>query len=245
MPMSSAAVDRPRPVELWRAYPLGPNAGDASTAVGPVSGPAGQAPVDRSGSPGEGRLVLQLAMLSALCIAFLGGWFVAIHRAPALRMGGGRVGRARSRALASVREMGAPFRARPAAHPWTCEIAWQHGEPRSRFHAVMVSPDGRSRRVVAESMDVPWPPPDGHTPPTRELEAALGSLVASLVAAGWEPISSGGSWSQRRFVWRHEGEPPTTIWPSGTTAARPRSATTARRRAGQRQRSEDHATRRR
>jgi hypothetical protein len=193
--------------------------------------------------------VLQLAMLSALCVAFLGGWLVAIHRAPAGRMGEGRVGRVRRWALANVQEMRTTSHARrgarPAARPWTCEIAWQHGEPRARFQAVMVSPDGRSRRVVAESMAVPWPPPDGHTPPTRELEAALGSLVASLVAAGWEPIPSGGSWSQRRFVWRHEGEPPTTIWPSERTASRPRTATTARRRAGQRQRSEDHATRRR
>jgi hypothetical protein len=140
-----------------------------------------------------------------------------------------------------------PRPATPAAV--TCEIAWQGGDPRGRFQAVVASPDGRSRRAVAESVDVPWPPVDGRTPPTDELEAALGSLVASLEAAGWEPIASGDSWSQRRFVWRHAGEPPPAIDVSeraqAGSPASDRYAGGARRRGARGRRSEGRAARRR
>jgi hypothetical protein len=72
---------------------------------------------------------------------------------------------------------------------------------------------------MAESRRVPWPPDDVHTPPTHELEAALESLVASMTAAGWEPMRSDGSWSERRFVWRGEGEPPRRLESRGSSRA--------------------------
>jgi hypothetical protein len=83
---------------------------------------------------------------------------------------------------------------------------------RSRFRAMMASPDGRGWQIVAESRDLRWPPRSSQTLPTAELVSALESLVAALVAAGWEPVESAGSWSARRFVWRREGEPPARLW---------------------------------
>jgi len=40
------------------------------------------------------------------------------------------------------------------------------------------------------------------------------SVVPSIEAAGWEPVQSAGPWTERRFVWRQEGEPPTELEPS-------------------------------
>ena len=39
----------------------------------------------------------------------------------------------------------------------------------------------------------------------------MGALFASIAAAGWEPVHPGGVWSERRFVWRKAGEPPTSF----------------------------------
>jgi hypothetical protein len=240
MPTSSTALDRPRPAELWRAYPLGPNAVDAETAPDQPSERAAKTPLGDVDSRGQSSLPLQLGvMFASLLAAFAAGWYLPDPRVSA------RLGRARRGAHRSGRANGASTP--PAA--LTCEIAWQGGDPRGRFQAVVASADGRSRRAVAESADVPWPPVDGRTPPTNELEAALGSLVASLEAAGWEPIASGDSWSQRRFVWRHAGEPPPTIEVRERTEAgspaSDRYAGAARPRGARRRRSEGRAARRR
>jgi hypothetical protein len=71
-------------------------------------------------------------------------------------------------------------------------------------------------------------------PSARELETAMGALFASIAAAGWEPVRSGGVWSERRFVWRKAGEPPTSFelvagGPAGIGAGAARSAPRAPR----------------
>ena len=116
---------------------------------------------------------------------------------------------------------------RPAAAPagtgtpWTCEIVWKRGRVWSRFQAVIVTSDDRKRRVVAESAGLRWPPKDVRNPPTRELEATLGTLVTSLTTTGWEPVPSHGSWSERRFVWLRPGEPPTRLRPGSGSSMGP------------------------
>ena len=110
--------------------------------------------------------------------------------------------------LALMRGRRADISPAVANSPWTCEIAWKPGYVRSRFQAVIVTPDDHRRRVVAESSGLRWPPQDVRNPPTREIEATLEALTSAIVASGWEPVPSPGSWSQRRFIWRRPGEPP-------------------------------------
>jgi hypothetical protein len=150
------------------------------------------------------RLVLQLGMLLALLyVAFVCVWLSRTRGGAAL---GDVMDRLRSRgsvALTTLRArlLGRPVRASGDA-PSVCSIAWKSGHHRSRFQAVISNPGDGRPRVVAESDGLVWPPKDARNPPTRELEAALASLVAKIVAAGWEPVQSDGSWTERRFVWR-------------------------------------------
>ena len=169
----------------------------------------------------DSRLVLQLGMLFALIyVAFLCFWLSTTRRRQDVGHTLHRV-RASCAALVesavafarSVTERAANTPA-TANSPWICEIAWKQGPVRSRFQAVMVTPDDRKRWVVAESDGLRWPPKDVRNPPTRELEATLGALITSIVDTGWEPVQSPGSWSERRFVWRLTGEPPTRVRPS-------------------------------
>ena len=171
-------------------------------------------------SADDNRLVLQLGMLLALVyVAFVCAWLSMTRRRRADGQTSRRV-RAACRALAgSGRVLARSVTRRASAArtgtdtAWTCEIAWKRGAVWSRFQAVIVSSNDRERRVVAESAGLRWPPKDVRKPPTRELEDKLEGLVASIVATGWEPVASSGSWSERRFVWRRPGEPPTKLRP--------------------------------
>jgi hypothetical protein len=206
-----AAEDRSA-VELWQAYPLSP---DPSQAGDTAIGRSRELPVRSMGDASDGavdsRLMLQLGMLLAvLYAAFLCFWFTAgretlgeaLGRVPALT------------ASVAVRPRTASTAGSPRADAnavWTCAIAWRPGRLRSRFRAMMAPPDGRGWQVVAESRNLRWPPRSARALPTAELVSALESLVAALVAAGWEPVEPAGSWSARRFVWRREGEPPARL----------------------------------
>ncbi|HEX6010824.1 MAG TPA: hypothetical protein VFY87_03270 [Geminicoccaceae bacterium] len=90
---------------------------------------------------------------------------------------------------------------------WTCEIAYQPGK--LRFQAVM-APEDAARPRSDDGKGLHWPR-GVPKPSARELESAMGALFASIAAAGWEPVHSGGVWSERRFVWRKAGEPPTSF----------------------------------
>jgi len=231
-PMPSRADEPPSPVEQWRAYPLPPNAHDAvsgTTAGGRVSRSVGTGGpdvihLDRGPDTAADSRFQVGALIALLCVAIL---YMYIRLATTRDVRAVRAGRGLRYALRRLRaswativaSQGPVARARSVAQRasftpatassvWTCEIAWKPGHVRSRFQAVMTSPGDRTRRVVAETKGVRWPPRDVRKPPTRELEAALGALVASVVAAGWKPVESGGPWSERRFVWRREGEPP-------------------------------------
>jgi hypothetical protein len=229
-PVPSMADQSSSPQELWRAYPLRPDAAAGESrgiAAGKVSRPmeiaAGDAEDVTPDTAEDTRLLLQIGMLLAvLYVAFLCLWLSWMRRQHDVGW-----------ALRRVRSYRAAIPAAAADTPWTCEIAWKTGHMRSRFQAVIVTPDDRKRRIVAESNGLRWPPKDVRNPPTRELEAALETLIASIEATGWEPVQSPGSWSERRFVWRRPGEPPTmlrsnrrTPSPRPTGARRSRGAVT-------------------
>ena len=228
------AAEERSAAELWQTYPLNPDAPDAGAGGARGGGAATRAGRDLAvryvgdGSDGavDSRLMLQLGMLLAtLYAAFLCVWFTAIRGklgfGAGLEVGGGvRRVRALTAATAGARPWTvhrpvAPAAGSPRADAdgvWTCAIGWRPGRLRSRFRATMAPPDGRGWRVVAQSRSLRWPPRRCEALPTAELVSALESLVAALVAAGWEPVESAGSWSARRFVWRREGEPPPRLW---------------------------------
>lgn len=233
VPAPSIADQSSSPTELWRAYPLRPTAADGASdgiAAGKASRPveigAGGAEDISPDTAENTRLMLQIGMLFALVyVAFLCLWLSWMRRQHDL---GRAVHRLRSSpaavadsAVARVRSVSQrpAIPAAAADSPWTCQIAWKPGHVRSRFQAVIVAPDERKRRIVAESKPLRWPPKDVRNPPTRELEATLGALIASIEATGWEPVQSAGSWSERRFVWRRPGEPPTMLRPTRRRAS--------------------------
>ena len=156
------------------------------------------------GTDVDTRLVLQIGMLfAALYVALVCVWLSRTRGAWRVRDAVIRVRSMWHVAVSNTRARLIGNRARTVADgPAVCSIAWKPGHHRSRFQAVMRLPGERRQRVVAESAGLPWPPKDSKNPPTRELEAALTSLVAQMVAAGWEPMQSDGSWTERRFVWR-------------------------------------------
>lgn len=228
-PVSSHAGERPKAAELWRAYPLDPDApmandGNQGSPAAMVAGRDMAVPMgEESDGVIDSRLMLQLGMVIAVIYAaFLCVWCSAtrgvLSFGAGLNVGGGpRSARAAwTAAVANTRpKTGHRFvagaagtsRADPEA-VWTCEIRWRPSRVRSRFRAVMCPPDSGRSRVVAQSRSLRWPPRRGGTLPTAELESALDTLVASLMAAGWEPVESGVSWSARRFVWPRAGDPP-------------------------------------
>jgi hypothetical protein len=179
----------------------------------------------------DSRLMLQLAMVFALVyVAFLCAWLSRTRGRRAVGQTRHRVRDTCAALAGSAVALARSVARRPAAlppgpdAPCTCEILWKRGPVLSRFQAVIVTSDDRKRRVVAESARLRWPPKDVRNPPTRELEAALGALVATIVATGWEPVASSGSWSERRFVWRRPGEPPTKLRPGRRSSTGPARA---------------------
>ena len=124
-------------------------------------------------------------------------------------------GRTSGRGTPAQRE-GGPSSADADAQ-WTCEIAYQPGQ--LRFQAVM-EPQGDAAPHATDAKGLHWPR-GVPKPSARELETAMGALFASIAAAGWEPVHPGGVWSERRFVWRKAGEPPTSFELVGPSTAGP------------------------
>jgi len=185
------------------------------------------------GGSSDARLILQIGMLFALLyVAFLCAWFFATRRlrADGAGMGFAFVGKRvhawwAERVVKSGQATRAPppaakrdnsFTAAGANPEWTCEIAYQPGQ--IRFQAVMAPHDAAAPHVTAPTKRTRWPK-GFRRPSTHELEGAVGALFASMAAAGWEPAPSRGPWSERRFVWRQEGEPPTSFELVGDRAA--------------------------
>ncbi len=219
-------------------YPQRPYARESGLAA---SGAASVEPAATGGGGGSAdtRLILQLGMLFSLVyVAFLCVWFRATRH---LRADGaesvlalmrrrthawwekafaGPV-RPSAREAPEQREGASPDNADPQ---WTCEIAYQPGK--LRFQAVMAPQDAGSH---AEDHKVLHWPRGVPKPSARELESAMGAMFASIAAAGWEPVHSGGVWSERRFVWRKAGQPPTSFelvgaGPAGHDAGATRAA---------------------
>jgi hypothetical protein len=212
---------------MWQSHPMNRDAADAGAEGrrGEVATTRAGRDIGSSDRAVDGRLMLQLGMLvAAIYAAFLCVWFSATRGSLGLGdardvRGGLRRLRAWTPALPTARGksehavaplLGGSSPADPRA-VWTCAISWSPGRVRSRFRAMIAPPHGRRQWVVAQSKRLRWPPRRGDTSATAELVSALESLDATLVAAGWEPVESAGSWSARRFVWRGHGEPPTRL----------------------------------
>jgi hypothetical protein len=167
------------------------------------------------------RLMLQLGMLFFLLyLVFLCVWFWATRHLRAAGAGLGlgvaaerlrdwwaeRVARpGRSAGAPASRETFTPAGPIPQ---WSCEIAWQPGQ--LQFQAVISPHSASTAERVEDDQSSRWPN-RMNKPSPRELESALASLAVSIAAAGWEPVHSSGARSERRFVWRQEGEPSGTL----------------------------------
>jgi hypothetical protein len=195
------------------------------------------------GGSADTRLILQLGMLFSLVyVAFLCVWFRATRH---LRADGAESAFALmgTRMRAWWEQASAGFGAAAARRAperregpppadddaqWTCEIAYQPGQ--LRFQAVMAPQDGAGS-LADEHKGLHWPR-GVPKPSARELDTAMGALFASIAAAGWEPVHEGGGvWSERRFVWRKAGQPPTSFelvgaGPAGGEAGATRTART-------------------
>ena len=211
-PLSAAAPSPPNPLRPY-ARESGLSATGAVVKAAPEAGGGGSA---------DTRLILQLGMLfSLLYVAFLCVWFRATRHLRAdgaesvVALVGRRMREWWERAFAGP---GRPSRARapvqdegPASAggdaQWSCEIAYQPGK--LRFQAVM-APNEAAEPRSDDGKGLHWPR-GVPRPSARELDSAMGALFASIAAAGWEPVHSGGVWSERRFVWRKAGEPPTSF----------------------------------
>jgi hypothetical protein len=227
----------------------GPYARESAVAA---SGAGRLTPTEAGGGgSADTRLIMQLGMLFSLVyVAFLCIWFRATRHLRAdgaessFELAGRRMRAWWANAFAgSGRSSGRRTRARrdgpgsaEADAQWTCEIAYQPGQ--LRFQAVM-APDDASEPHANDVKGLRWPR-GVPRPSARELETAMGALFASIAAAGWEPVHPGGVWSERRFVWRKAGEPPTNFElvgagvggvERGTRPARPRAPRGANREA--------------
>jgi hypothetical protein len=200
-------------------YPQRPYARESGVAA--TGAVVTAAPETGRGGSADTRLILQLGMLfSLLYVVFLCVWFRATRHLradgaePVVALAGRRVREWWERAFAGS---GRPSRAPPAQDEgpasarsdaqWSCEIAYQPGK--LRFQAVM-APDKAAEPRTGDGKGLHWPR-GVPKPSARELDSAMGALFASIAAAGWEPVHSGGVWSERRFVWRKAGEPPTSF----------------------------------
>ena len=205
---------------LCLGLPMPADAQAWSTDLWPTTPAAAGTEGAGQNGPADSRLMLQLGMLLGLIyVAFVCAWLSMTRRRRVAGETRRRVRAACTALAGSGRVLARSMTRRASAArvgsdtPWTCEIVWKRGPVWSRFQAVIVTSSDRERRVVAESAGMRWPPKDVRKPPTRELEDRLEGLVASIVTTGWEPVASSGSWSERRFVWRRPGEPPTKLRP--------------------------------
>jgi hypothetical protein len=177
---------------------------------------------EAGGGSADTRLILQLGMLfSLLYVAFLCVWFRATRHLradgaePVVALVSRRMREWWERAFAGP---GRPSMARAPAQDegpapaggdaqWSCEIAYQPGK--LRFQAVMAPHEAAEPRT-GDGKGLHWPR-GVPKPSARELDSAMGALFASIAAAGWEPVHPGSVWSERRFVWRKAGDPPTSF----------------------------------
>jgi hypothetical protein len=217
------AQQRSEPRPAAAPYPGRPYATESGIAVRSLRAPDA---VGAGGGSADTRLILQIGMLFSLVyVAFLCVWFRATRH---LRADGGEsaFALARRRARVWLESVDAGFRSPPERRPavrretpapeegdarWTCEIAYQPGQ--LRFQAVMAPDDAAGHGTDTKVLHWPRGVPK---PSAHELESAMGALFASIAAAGWEPVRSAGVWSERRFVWRKAGEPPTSFELVGT-----------------------------
>jgi hypothetical protein len=94
------------------------------------------------------------------------------------------------------------------SHAWTAEIEWGRHDGQPGFRACARQGVGAAPVNLAESPPLDWPPsrPDS----VEALTSSVRMLVASLLAAGWQPLGhGGGAWYAERFAWTPElaGEP--------------------------------------
>jgi hypothetical protein len=96
---------------------------------------------------------------------------------------------------------------------WTAEIEWRQPDAEGVFRVVARPTEGRGEATIAESARLEWPPKGPAS--VEKLRQAVEQLEASLLAAAWEPLPSGGSWYAKRFAWeaRQPAEAPASAEP--------------------------------
>lgn len=100
-----------------------------------------------------------------------------------------------------------------------CQIGWASGYRRSRFEAVVLRPGEGKPAPIGASEEFRWMfkgAPDRRAP---EHVAAVKRLRAALQADGWEEVGPGRAWYARRFVWRRDADPPTSVSSSASAEA--------------------------
>jgi hypothetical protein len=98
---------------------------------------------------------------------------------------------------ADVEALVDPAPAAPATREQTCDILFWRGYRKAAFYGRTFDETGEAV-AVAES---PFfrPQGDGAPEPTEAAKAAYDALRSQLVAAGWEPVSTGDAWFEETF----------------------------------------------
>jgi hypothetical protein len=225
-PQSGVAQERGRtasPDELWREYPLQPDANAGGAGAREESVPDGAEPRraqpaveqsndapapshDGSGDRGIGAVTIVLVAVLAVAILALLAVLVPFDVRERLRRSRGgssppdrpvappRSGRPEPRTWAALR-----------SSAWTAEIQWRCDGAASRFCVVASPPGGDDEVTLAESSHLEWPPRSDAA--VDALVSAVADLERSVVAEGWETTSPGTSWFGRRFVWPRTSAP--------------------------------------
>jgi hypothetical protein len=96
---------------------------------------------------------------------------------------------------------------------WTAEIEWRQTDAEGAFRVVARPTGGYGEATIAESARLEWPPKGPAS--VEKLRQAVEQLEASLLAARWEPLPSGGMWYAKRFAWeaRQPGAAPASAEP--------------------------------
>jgi hypothetical protein len=99
----------------------------------------------------------------------------------------------------AARQDAVPFPAPRGQESWDlCEIVWWRGYVKSEFYALGLDADRREYEI-ARSPQFRWYKADAPPPDNTEALRAHETLVAKLVAGGWETLGSSTPWYAGRF----------------------------------------------
>jgi hypothetical protein len=94
---------------------------------------------------------------------------------------------------------------------WRCEIRWDAGWSKARFHAVAYPPRGRRGRAVAASDELDGRLMAEPDPRSQAHRGQFERLAGALRDQGWEPAGAGAHWYGARFYWPGDAPPDRTV----------------------------------